>query len=75
MILAHWLAPSAIPLKVFSMLRNCIWLAAGVVSLGVTANAFAVSLPPNDYPTEARADYLFACMQVTRLAHEVFLLN
>lgn len=25
--------------------------------------AGAVQLPPNDYPTAARADYVFACMQ------------
>lgn len=31
----------------------------------VTAGAAAAEeLPPNDYPTETRADYVYACMQV-----------
>ncbi len=34
-------------------------LAAGFIA-GPTR---AVELPPNDYPTAARADYVFACMQ------------
>lgn len=32
--------------------------------LVLATSAFAISLPENDYPTEARADYVFACMQV-----------
>lgn len=30
----------------------------------------AVELPPNDYPTVARADYVFACMQVNGQTRE-----
>jgi hypothetical protein len=34
------------------------------VAVGLTAGASrAVELPANDYPTSARADYVFACMQ------------
>lgn len=33
--------------------------------MGLTSSmATAVELPANDYPTYARADYVFACMQV-----------
>ena len=33
--------------------------------MGLTSSmAKAVELPANDYPTRARADYVFACMQV-----------
>jgi hypothetical protein len=35
--------------------------AAGITCAGV---AFAQELPANDYPTEARADYVYACMAV-----------
>jgi hypothetical protein len=31
--------------------------------LSCSALAASVQLPPNDYPTVARADYVFACMQ------------
>ena len=37
-----------------------IALSAGVFAQAATA---AVELPANDYPTSARADYVFACMQ------------
>jgi len=38
--------------------------AASLVTLGVGgATAGSLELPPNDYPTDARADYVFACMQ------------
>ncbi|MCB1513733.1 MAG: hypothetical protein H6876_08790 [Hyphomicrobiaceae bacterium] len=30
----------------------------------------AAELPPNDYPTVARADYVFACMQVNGQTRE-----
>lgn len=42
------------------------WVAAAAALLmalpGTAANA--IELPANDYPTIARADYVFACMQV-----------
>ena len=43
-------------------------LAAGLS--GVTPVA-AFELPANDYPTVARADYVFACMQVNGQTREV----
>ena len=36
----------------------------------VTTSANAVELPENDYPTVARADYVFACMQVNGQSRE-----
>ena len=50
-------------------------LAAGVVSLafsGFTASAdeLRLQLPPNDYPTVDRADYVFACMQTNGQSRE-----
>ena len=37
---------------------------AATIAAGLTAGASrAVELPANDYPTAARADYVFACMQ------------
>lgn len=41
-------------------------VAVGLAVLAGTLSATlarAVQLPPNDYPTAARADYVFACMQ------------
>jgi hypothetical protein len=38
--------------------------AVAALTLGVTSGAgSALELPANDYPTAARADYVFACMQ------------
>lgn len=43
-----------------SVIAACLVL----VGAGLTAaSAGAVELPQNDYPTAARADYVFACMQ------------
>ena len=36
-----------------------------------TASARAVEAPVNDFPTAARADYVFACMQVNGQTREV----
>lgn len=36
-----------------------------------TSAAVAATLPKNDYPTMARADYVFACMQVNGQNREV----
>lgn len=46
---------------------------AGVVAgMGLMATAAAAAeLPLNDYPTVARADYVFACMQVNGQTREV----
>ena len=43
-------------------MRN-VWLVAAL-TMALSSAARAVSLPANDYPTTARADYVFACMQV-----------
>ena len=37
--------------------------AAVVIAHCGTAAALAAELPANDYPTVARADYVFGCMQ------------
>src|SRR5512145_2050042 len=39
-------------------------LAAAVMVAHCGAAAHAAELPANDYPTAARADYVFGCMQV-----------
>ena len=39
------------------------FLVAAGVSVAVAAKAFAGSAPTNDYPTSARAEYVFACMK------------
>jgi hypothetical protein len=46
------------------MRKPAIFAVAALCALGpgaVAANPY--KLPPNDYPTVARADYVFACMQ------------
>ena len=46
-------------------------LAAILVAAGMTGGASqAIELPPNDYPTSARADYVFACMQTNGQTRE-----
>lgn len=46
-------------------------LAAVVLAAGLTASdSRAVELPANDYPTTARADYVFACMQTNGQTRE-----
>jgi hypothetical protein len=38
--------------------------AAAAAALAIVTPAYSVELPANDYPTVARADYVYACMQV-----------
>jgi hypothetical protein len=45
-----------------------IALAAGLTCAGI---AIAQELPANDYPTEARADYVYACMAVNGQTREM----
>lgn len=46
------------------MRKSIAAAACGALAAALTATAsFAVELPKNDYPTSARADYVFACMQ------------
>jgi len=45
--------------------------AAVVLAAGLTAGeSRAIELPANDYPTAARADYVFACMQTNGQTRE-----
>ncbi len=50
------------------MKQFCGSLAAWTMAVGVlvmsTVVTHAIELPENDYPTEARADYVFGCMAV-----------
>lgn len=41
-----------------------------VLAIAKAPAASAVELPANDYPTAARADYVFACMQVNGQTRE-----
>lgn len=44
---------------------RALGLFSAVLVAGMASSAaLAVTLPENDYPTAARADYVFACMQV-----------
>jgi hypothetical protein len=45
--------------------------AAAIGLLAAVAPAGGAELPANDYPTVARADYVFACMQVNGQARDV----
>lgn len=49
------------------MKRGLIFAACLV---GLSTMTAASELPPNDYPTDARADYVFACMQVNGQTRE-----
>lgn len=50
------------------LFATCVIAAAAA---GLTAGASgAVELPANDYPTSARADYVFACMQTNGQTRE-----
>jgi hypothetical protein len=44
--------------------------AAFVANLSGAVTAQSVELPANDYPTVARADYVFACMQINGQSRE-----
>ena len=60
----------------FAMTRRAIWaLVRGIRSYAVgcfgSARFVAEELPPNDYPTVARADYVFACMAVNGQTREI----
>jgi hypothetical protein len=47
------------------MMTRSAFLIAVLAAAGFAAAAkAAVEMPANDYPTVARADYIFACMQV-----------
>ncbi|MDX2258207.1 MAG: hypothetical protein NW205_04750 [Hyphomicrobiaceae bacterium] len=46
-------------------------VSALVASIAASVGVRAAELPANDYPTIARADYVFACMQVNGQTREV----
>lgn len=46
------------------MRRLIACVAAGLLAVAGTQSAFAAGDCNNDYPTSARADYIFACMKV-----------
>jgi hypothetical protein len=52
----------------FLTLATCAGLLLGAAAV---ARAAELELPPNDYPTYARADYVFACMQTNGQTREV----
>jgi hypothetical protein len=45
-------------------------LAAGACAVALLAGAAAAAEPENDYPTEARADYIFGCMAANGQSRE-----
>ena len=45
-------------------------LAAGACAAALLAGAAAAAEPENDYPTEARADYIFGCMAANGQSRE-----
>ncbi len=49
--------------------RLAVLVTAGLAASSTMADA--AELPTNDYPTAARADYVFACMQVNGQTREV----
>lgn len=52
-------------------LQRLMSIGLGVaLSLGAPTLLDAAELPTNDYPTTARADYVFACMQVNGQTRE-----
>jgi hypothetical protein len=53
------------------MRPRSIAIVAAVLTVGLASTAAnAVKLPINDYPTDARADYVFACMQTNGQTRE-----
>jgi hypothetical protein len=53
------------------MRMQVILSAVALIASSAAASAVDdLKLPPNDYPTEARADYVFACMQTNGQTRE-----
>ena len=52
------------------MRRTVLSAVAIAAGLALTSPLAAVELPQNDYPTVARADYVFGCMQVNGPSRE-----
>ncbi len=51
--------------------RGVILALISAVAAVCASLAHAVELPPNDYPTVTRADYVFGCMQVNGPTREM----
>lgn len=51
-------------------MRSAFGVMAAAIAVAAALPAHAVELPPNDYPTAARADYVFACLQVNGQTRE-----
>ncbi|MBY0256806.1 MAG: hypothetical protein K2X24_04220 [Methylobacterium sp.] len=52
------------------MVKRLPRLAAGACAAALLAGAAAAAEPENDYPTEARADYIFGCMAANGQSRE-----
>lgn len=52
-------------------MRNVVKILSVMAVFGAATSAAALELPPNDYPTMTRADYVFGCMQVNGQTREV----
>jgi hypothetical protein len=52
------------------MMRPCFSIAVCLALLSANAAAVQAQEPVNDFPTVARADYVFACMQVNGQSRE-----
>jgi hypothetical protein len=57
--------------SVASILHISLLLTLGLIARGISAMA----AEPNDYPTEARADYVFACMRYADRAAPMLLFD
>jgi hypothetical protein len=58
-------------MKAGPAIRSAVIAAAAVLGLQAAAGAATQSPPINDYPTVARADYVFACMASNGQTREV----
>ena len=54
-----------------SVSRFGIWVLGVGASAACVGTAFAAAAPSNDYPTSARAEYVFACMKTNGESREV----
>ncbi|MEQ1670727.1 MAG: hypothetical protein ABL893_07710 [Hyphomicrobium sp.] len=51
--------------------RTVTWAAGLALIAGAAVPLSAAELPPNDYPTVGRADYVYACMQANGPTRQV----
>jgi hypothetical protein len=59
----------------FVVTHRAVWALSAAFALALSAasaaRVFAEDLPANDYPTVARADYVFACMEANGRTREI----